>query len=79
MTVVEDCYHDKEQWFYSNSTSIQVDGWKVYDKDPHTSKKKSSLHLYSNSCALVILFFIVDHNDVPVVQVLLFCASTKDR
>lgn len=76
VTVVEDCYHDREQWLYS----IHVDGRKENDSDTHTSKKTKKVHSISIP-ALVLLslcFFIVHHKGVPVVQVLLFCAGTKD-
>lgn len=78
VTVVEDCYHDRGQWLYS----IHVDGRKENDSDPHTSKKTKKVHsipfLFQLLCSCHYVFFIVHHKDVPVVQVLLFCAGTKD-
>lgn len=39
-----------------NSTSIQVDRWEAYDKDPHTSKKKVH-YIYIPTLALLSFCF----------------------
>lgn len=63
--------------FKSSTYKICASGWEAYEKAMHTSK--SSKHLQYNSCAIVIFFPIVDHNNnVPVVQVLILCQNTKD-
>lgn len=54
---------------------MQVDG-----KHMRRICTPAKVHNIYDSCAFVILLFIVDHdNDVPVVQVLILCLSTKDR